>query len=391
MQIYIIGGGVIGSAVAREIRLRNLSEVVVLEKEENIVTHASGRNSGVIHSGINQFPGSIKAEFCLKGSRELRKYCSEKNIPFKECGTIVTARNKQEEFVLYTLLGMGRQVGVPNIEIINKSKLAEKEPAVNASLALFSPTGAVVNSQKLVETLADEAKSLGAKYKFGEKVISIEKNNIATQNTKFHADYVINCAGLYADKIAHMMNAGERYFIVPFRGEYMEVNNLPIRTMVYAAPDLNFPFLGVHFTRSIDGKLLAGPSASLAFGREAYDKQVVVRETADMLLSQNFLRLILSKKFLKLAVHNTKLSLSKKAFMREISSLLKAPILDKNIIPHKAGIRAQIVSTDGKMLDDILVEHKDNSTHVLNAVSPGMTCSLAFAEHIVGEIAERIK
>src|SRR3989344_5681625 len=261
MQTYIIGGCVIGSAVAREIRLRDLSEIVVLEKEESTAMHASGRNSGVIHSGINQFPGSLKADFCLKGSRELRKYCKEKNIPFKECGTIVTARNKQEEFVLYTLLGMGRQIGVPNLEIINKSKLAEKEPAVKASLAIFSPTGAVVDSQKLVETLADEAKSLGAKYKLGEKVIAIEKNEIITQNNKFYADYIINCAGLYADKIAHMMNTGERYSIIPFRGEYQEVNNLSIRTMVYAAPDLNFPFLGIHFTRSIGGKLLAGPSA----------------------------------------------------------------------------------------------------------------------------------
>lgn len=389
MQIYIIGSGVIGSALARELRLKNISDVVVLEKENSLAVHASGRNSGVIHSGINQFPGSLKAEFCLKGNYMLRKYCREKNVPMNECGTIVAARSKQEEFILYALLGMGKQINVPGIKIIGKKELSEKEPAVNGNLALFSPTGATVDSKKLVETLAEEAKSLGAKYIFGSKVIGIDKKKIITSNQAFTADYIINCAGLYADKVANMAGAGLEYTIIPFRGEYMEVRNLPIKTMVYAAPDLNFPFLGVHFTRSVDGKLLAGPSASLAFGREAYDKEIIFSETADMLARQNFWKLLLNKKFLRLAAHNAKLSLSKKAFMDEINSLLKIPVSDRDISPYRAGIRAQMVDKKGKMLDDILIENQENVMHILNAVSPGMTCSLAFAEYIADEIRKR--
>jgi len=384
-KYLIIGGGIVGSAIAREIVLRQLGEITVLEKENRLGEHSSGRNSGVIHSGINQFPGSIKATMCLEGSKRLRQYCREHGIPLNECGTLVVAQNKDEERVLYALFGMGVTVGVPSLKIIDKDELKQREPNVVGTKALFSPTGAVVDSLAFLNSVADEVKQGGGQYVLSAKVIKIEGKRVVTTQGEYEPDHIINCAGLYADQIAHQMGVGLDYTIIPFRGEYMEVQNVDVRSMVYQAPNLKYPFLSVHLTKMTDGKLLAGPNAALSLGRESYDKQIDLQETSAMLKTSNFWRLCGSREFLGLALHNAKTSFLKSQFLREIQKLCPA-VQQKNIIPYRSGIRAQMVNRKGRMLEDLVVEFKEDSTHILNAVSPGMTSSLAFAEYVVNRI-----
>ena len=381
----VIGGGIIGSAIARELGLRGTGKVTVLEKESSVGRHASGRNSGVIHSGINQKPGSVKARMCVEGNRRLREYCVKHAVPMQECGTLVVARQESELPVLDKLLAMGRECGVPGLTIIGNSELKEREPLANGKAALFSPTGAVVDSPALLKAVVADAQAQGVRYRYVHRVNGIKGTNISTTQGDINGDYVINCAGLYADNVAHMMGLGREYRIIPFRGEYMEVKNTDIRSMIYQTPDLRFPFLSIHLTREADGKVLAGPSAVLSFGRESYDKEWHWHETATMVLSPQFLGLISNPSFLNVAFQNARTSLSKRAFHDQIRSLAPSVKLE-DLVPARSGIRAQMVNSKGEMVDDILVEYREHSTHVLNAVSPGMTCSLAFADHVVREI-----
>jgi (S)-2-hydroxyglutarate dehydrogenase len=382
-QYVVIGGGIVGSSIAREIRLRDLGEVLVLEKEKELGMHASGRNSGVIHSGINQKPGTLKAEMCVKGSKMLREYCKEHDVPFEECGTLVVARNDEEIETLETLLKMGNGVGVPGLRIIDKDELNYREPEVEAEKALFSPTGAIVDSSALVESIAGDAIKLGAEYRTGCGVRDVVGSRVYTSLGDFEFNHLINCAGVYADDIAHMMGIGEEYMVIPFRGDYVEVDK-KIRSMVYQVPDLKYPFLGVHLTKSIDGKTLAGPTATLSWkGKESYEGEINWKEAYNTVGSRNFLNMISSKEFLNLAWQNLKVSLFERVFVKEINGLLKEKISRQDVKPYRSGIRAQIVDREGNMVNDFLISDLGNSTHVLNSISPGMTSCLDFAENVV--------
>jgi len=380
----IIGAGIIGSSIAREIRKRNLGDVVVLEKEPELGYHASGRNSGVIHSGINQIPGTYKAKMCLKGSKFLRDYCKKNDVPMIECGTLVVGRNFEEVSRIQELMKMGREAGVSDLRIIDKKELGEREPLAKGLAALLSPTGSIVDSKKLLNTIVNESKSLGVSYQFGEEVKEIFGRDIITENRTFDADFIINCAGLYADKIAHMMDVAKSYRIIPFKGNYVGVS-FPINAMIYHPPDLRFPFLGVHLTRRINGNVIAGPTATLSLGRENYNGKIKLKDTIDMVSSVNFRRMVADKEFLQNAISNAKFSLSKKAFINEINSSVNLDVKEEDLSDAFCGIRAQLVDMNGKMEKDIFIRETENSLHILNAVSPGLTCSLAFAEYIVND------
>jgi len=303
-----------------------------------------------------------------------------------ECGTLVVAQNKAEERVLFTLLGMGQVVGVPGLRVFDEPELKRREPEVRGVRALFSPTGAVVDSVKLLEAVSEEVKSLGGRYVMEAKVFRVSHGNVV-ESTKgdYQAGHIVNAAGLYSDQIAWMMGAGLNYVIIPFRGEYLMVEGVLVSSMVYQAPDLCYPFLSVHLTKSVHGELLAGPTATLAFGRESYDKQIQWGETKDMLARPHFWKLILGREFLGLALHNGKISLLRSAFLSEIRKLCPAACAS-GLKPYRSGIRAQMVDRSGRMLDDIVVEFKRDSTHILNAVSPGMTSCLAFSEYVVNHM-----
>lgn len=388
MRFVVIGSGIIGSSIALELAKRKAGTVVVLEKEKGFGMHASGRNSGVIHSGINQKPGSLKAKMCLEGSKRLREFCKKHNVPMNVCGTLVVARNRQEETSIEHLKKMGQECGVDGLKILTQKELHEKEPLAKGTAALFSPNGAVVDSLLLLDRVIVEAQRAGVVFHLSEKAIKIKGKTVYVEGGKFEADHVINCAGLYADKIAHSMGIAKEYRIVPFRGEYMEVKSKPVKTMIYQPPDLRFPFLSIHLTRETDGRVLAGPSAVLAFGREAYDKEWNWAELFSMATSRQFLNLTTSPSFMKVAVSNAKTSFSKKEFLKQIQSLCEG-IRESHLKPYRAGIRAQMVDLKGRLVDDMMVRHEKGSTHVLNAVSPGMTCSPAFAEFVVNQILHK--
>lgn len=390
MKIAIIGAGIIGSAIAREIRKRDLADVLVFEKEHVLGEHASGRNSGVIHSGINQHAGTLKARLCVTGNAMLRAFCKERGVPFKQCGTYVVARNRREEQILNRIYLTGIVNHVPNLEIITGRELSEREPAINGNQALFSPTGSTVDSIALVNRVASEASTLGAEYHMGTRVLRITKNRLLTTRGDFHYNHVMNCAGLHADKYAHQMGVGLSYTIIPFKGEYLRVA-VDLKTMAYQTPDLRYPFLGVHLTRMIDGRVLAGPTASLALGREMYNGGLCLTDTLAMIRNSNFIRMMMNTEFLKLVYDNARISFSPKAFLDEINSLLDEPITLNHLMPAQSGIRAQIVDRQGRLVNDMIVESTENSTHVLNAVSPGMTCSLAFAKYVVDRVQMQVK
>lgn len=385
VDFAIIGGGIIGSAIARELAKRKVGSVHVLEKEASLGCHASGRNSGVIHSGINQKPGSLKARMCVEGSRRLREFCGRHHVPMCDCGTLVTARTPAEVDVLEQVKRLGAACGVPDLQMLTAAQLKEKEPLAKGIAALFSPTGATVDSLALLNAVADDAQSMGVEYRLNSGVTAIEDRTIQTSTGRIRANYIINCAGLHADRIAHMMNIGRSYRIIPFRGEYWQVRGCKIQGMVYQPPNLRFPFLNIHLTRETDGRVLAGPNAVLALGREAYEKQWVWKEIPGILASRQFLRLLVRPEFLRLACQNLKTCLSQSAFFEQISSLV-SNVRMEDLKPYRSGIRAQLVDSAGRMVNDILVERTPLSTHILNAVSPGMTCSLAFAEHIVNDL-----
>ncbi|MDD5218740.1 MAG: L-2-hydroxyglutarate oxidase [Candidatus Omnitrophica bacterium] len=387
-HFLIIGSGVVGMAVARALALRKAGKITLLDKESFPGKHASSRNSGVIHSGINQKPGSLKAEMCVRGSRLLREYCRGHHVPVSECGTLVVARREEETAVLERLLDLGNQCGVPDLRIIDSSELKQREPLAQGVAALLSPTGAAVDIEALLRALAEEDRKLGIHFGLDTEVINIDGHTVVTSQGPVHADYIVNCAGAHADRIAHFMDVGMEFRIIPFRGDYLEVKDCDVRTMIYQVPDLCFPFLSVHLTRETDGRVIAGPTATLSFGREAYRKEWDLREMLGMFGSRQFRRLVFHPEFLRLCIKNGILSLSKVAFYREIKTLV--PCVEyRQLRPFRSGIRAQIVNSKGEMVTDMLVVHKDFSTHVLNAVSPGFTCSLAFAEHIADQILSR--
>jgi len=381
-EFVIIGAGIIGSSVARELAIRNIGPVAVCEKEHELGLHASGRNSGVLHSGINQKPGSLKARMCVEGNRRLRAFCKEHGVRLQECGTVVVSRNQREEADLKLLIEMGNEVGVQGLRIMDAEELAEREPAVAGEKALISPNGSIVDSEALVRAVAEDAKAKGVEYFLGAEVTAIRDGTVITCKGDFKAAHVINCAGLYTDRIARMMGAGRGYRIIPFRGDYMELHNCVVNSMVYQVPDLRYPFLGVHLTKTVAGEVLAGPTAMLSFGRESYDKQVRLAETLAMLASVNFWRLVSSAEFLRLVARNGRISFFDRAFLAEIRTLTPQARME-DIKPYRSGIRAQMVDRKGRMVDDMLVEFRGDSTHILNAVSPGMTAALAFAEYVV--------
>ena len=386
----VIGAGIIGSSIARELANRGI-ETLVLEKELEPGMHASGRNSGVIHSGINHDPNSDKAKYCLEGSRRLREYCARKKISMKQCGTLVIARNDAEDERLTRVWQMGENVGVPELSVIDSEGIRKIEPVCtfSARRALYSPTGAVVDSKSLLQAIIEDAQNMGAKFSFGENVKNLIGGDVITDKRTIKYDYLINCGGLEADRLAHMRGIGKDLFIVPFKGSYWQINGLRLKTMIYAPPNPQFPFLGVHLTPTTWGLSLAGPNAALALERESYCSEVSVRDLVEMIGRKGFWKMASKREFMQQAYQNFRTTFLKSAFLEEINNLTSYEMDKGDIRPYKSGIRAQLVDSSGRLVNDLVVIHRERETHVLNAVSPGMTCSLAFAENVAEIISRR--
>lgn len=390
-DFLVIGGGVVGVSIARELKARRPGcSVVLLEKEKQCGLHASGRNSGVIHAGFYYSADSLKAKFTRQGNLRLTAYCEEKNIPLNKCGKLVVAQNPAELAVLDELLKRGRANGVP-LEKITAREAQKIEPrALTHQYALFSPSTSSVNPAQVMAAMKSDALREGVEIREGSAYLSSDKNQVRASDGLYEAGYVVNAAGLYADKVARDFGFSEKYRILPFKGLYLYSNEPAgaLRTNIYPVPDIRNPFLGVHFTVTADGHVKIGPTAIPAFWREQYRGlenfnlsellEIVARDIGLMLFS-NF-------DFKRLALEEIqKYSAAK---MAALAGALVAGVKRENFLKWgEPGIRAQLLNIQTRKLEmDFVLEGDDRSLHVLNAVSPGFTCCLPFAAHVVDKI-----
>ena len=386
-DFVIIGGGIVGLSTAVKIQ-QSGKNVLLLEKEKSPGFHQSGRNSGVIHSGIYYKPNSFKSRLSIKGRELLIDYLKVKNIPFRLEGKIVVDKNIEK---IESLLERSKDLNMQGVKILTNSELREKEPNSVINQGLFIPQAGVVDYKKVTESLAEELKILGGKVHYFEEIISIDtvedRKILHTKYNKFQGDYLINCGGLYSDKLAIMDNLEPNVRIIPFRGEYYTIQkskrNL-INNMIYPIADPNLPFLGIHLTKTIDGNIEAGPNAVFAFSREGYKwTNVNFKETLDSLTYGGMLKL--GKKYFKTGISEMYRSLNKKAFAKEINKLIPG-ITNKDLQARDSGVRAQAVDKSGNLVDDFLFEEGASSLHVLNAPSPAATACLAIGEHIANKV-----
>jgi L-2-hydroxyglutarate oxidase len=383
-DIAIVGGGIVGCALARELAGR-FKRVLLIEKEASVAQHTSGRNSGVVHSGFNPHPGTLKAKFCVEGSREIRRFCAERKIPCEQVGTFVVATEADKVPILHELKGRGGQNGVPGLEVLPIESVRKQEPNVKGLQALHSPTGAIVDSKGLTTAIAAEARERGATVMTGQEVLGIREHadHVALQcrTESVRCELLVNCAGLQADRLAHWMGVGRDLVVAPFRGEYFVVKHPVIRSMVYPVPHPVVPFLGVHLTKSIDGSVLLGPNAVPAFGREAYGPwNVNVRDMAEMLAHRGIWNALLRNRTLVTIAWNEWChSRSRPHFWREASKLVRGLRQEDLTLGQRVGIRPQLIRANGHLVEDLVIETTPRSVHVLNVVSPGMTSSIPFA------------
>ena len=395
-DFLVIGGGVIGISIARELKSRNPnSGVCILEKEHQCGLHASSRNSGVLHAGFYYTADSLKARFTKEGNQRLTKYCEIKNLALKKCGKLVVAQNESELVWLDELMTRARNNGVP-LELITDEESQTIDPrAKTYQKALFSPTTASINPTELVKSLLSDAIQEGVQLKTNTQYIHrVGKSSIKTSNGIFEAKYIINAAGLYADKIGRDFNFSKDHRILPFKGLYLYSNEPPgaLNTHIYPVPDLTNPFLGVHFTITSDDKIKIGPTAIPAFWREQYQgwSNFNMPELTEIILRQAGLFLSSNFDFKALAFRELK-KYSKPLLVSLATKLAKGVDIKHYRQWGLAGIRAQLLNIRKKELEmDFVLEGDKQSMHILNAISPGLTCALPFADYVCDQIEGKI-
>jgi L-2-hydroxyglutarate oxidase len=392
-DIIIIGGGIVGLATAYQFTLDYpLLRITLLEKEQQLAAHQTGHNSGVLHTGIYYKPGSLKALNCIEGKSRMENFCRKEGIDYEICGKVIVAISEAELPALETIYQRGRTNGV-SCEMINSEKLHELEPHVAGIKAVHVPEAGIVDYGQVCKRFAKHLQNNeDNQIHCSTKVIGIhhsERIVVETEQGEFEGRFLVNCAGLYSDKITAMTQPPESK-IIPFRGEYYEVRpekHYLCRNLIYPVPDPNFPFLGVHFTRMINGSLECGPNAVLAFAREGYTRSTVnFLELAEVLSYPGFIKL--AAKYWRAGAGEMWRSFSKVAFVRALQRLIPEISAD-DLETAPAGIRAQAVLSNGELVDDFLIQANKNIINVCNAPSPAATSSLNIGKHIVDIVAER--
>lgn len=391
-DFVIVGGGIVGLAVARELIARHPKKTIaVLEKEHTLGKHASGRNSGVLHSGIYYPVGSLKGRLCATGAREMGAYCRERGLPIERIGKVILPIRTTDDSQLDMLAERARSNGA-EVHIVGVDELRELEPAARTltGRALFSPNTSVVEPKAVLHRLREELISAGVDVLLGTRVTGIDGSRLRTSRESLEFGTLINCAGLHADAIAKLCGAGEQYVILPFKGIYFHLSDkspLQIRRLIYPVPDLRVPFLGVHFTRAVDGTVYVGPTAVPALGRENYRgvsgiSPVDLVRIAGMLAGQY----ASNKQGFRVFVHEEATRFLKHYFVRAAHALV--PDLRSADLEScgKVGIRAQLFDRNKReLVMDFLVERGERSVHILNAVSPGFTTAFSFSRYVVEE------
>ncbi|MFO0612727.1 MAG: L-2-hydroxyglutarate oxidase [Polyangiaceae bacterium] len=387
-RVVIVGGGIVGCATALKLlERRGDLAVTVLEKEPKLAAHQTGHNSGVIHAGLYYKPGSVKADTCARGRESLIQFCEAKGIPYDRCGKLVVATDASQIPKLDELERRGRANGLVGLTRLGKEQLLEYEPHVAGVAGLHVAETGIVDYARVTNAYAEAAKALGAEVVTSARVEAITRDGgeivVDTSVGARRGDFLVNCAGLASDRVAHLAGVDPAVRIVPFRGEYYEIvesRRSLVKNLIYPVPDPSFPFLGVHFTRRIGGEIEAGPNAVLAFKREGYSKTSFdLRDAREIATFPGVWKLV--GKHWRTGIGEFYRSFVKSAFVRALQALVPE-VRAEDLAPAGAGVRAQAMRADGALVDDFWFAEAKGMVHVLNAPSPAATASLAIGESI---------
>ena len=395
-DVIIVGGGIVGLATALRILQKKPDlKVLLVEKEQELATHQTGNNSGVIHSGLYYKPGSLKARNCMEGYRMLVAFCEEHAIPFELCGKIVVATDEHELPLLKKLFERGEQNGLKGMRMLGAEGLREYEPHVRGVAGFFVPQTGIVDYKVVAERYGQQIRNAGGQIMMGEKVVKVVHEagsvSVETDRSLWQGSVLINCAGLYSDKVARLASENIDVKIIPFRGEYYKLKKereFLVRNLIYPVPDPNFPFLGVHFTRMVNGGVEAGPNAVLAFSREGYRKSDVnIRELAETLAWPGFQKV--AARYWRTGLGEMYRSFSKRAFTNALRKLIP-DIGESDLVEGGAGVRAQACDRTGGLVDDFLIFEEKQVINVCNAPSPAATSSLSIGETVAALALKKI-
>lgn len=386
-DFIIIGAGLVGLSTAYRLQLKDpRSKILVLEKESGVSKHQSGHNSGVIHSGIYYKPGSLKAKNCLDGYISIINFAKEYGVKYELCGKIIVATDQKEIPLLESIYQRGQDNGLTDLKYLSREEFREIEPHCEGVKAIKVPQTGIIDYVGIAEKIADLFQELGGTILFDQKVTAINDADtitVQTEAAEYKSKKLISCAGLFSDKLSKMTDAESDFIIVPFRGEYYKLKDAKknlVNHLIYPVPDPNFPFLGVHFTRMIDGNVEAGPNAVLAFKREGYKfSDFSFSDTLDTFTFPGFWKI--AAKYGKTGMGEMYRSLSKAAFTKALQKLMPE-IEQDDLVPGGAGVRAQALRKDGSLIDDFDILQKGNCIHVRNAPSPAATSCLSIGEKI---------
>ena len=395
-DVIVIGGGIVGLATAYKLLEQKPGlKLRILEKEKSIGLHQSGHNSGVIHSGIYYKPGSVKAKNCRRGVEELLLFCDKFNVQYDLCGKVIVAVNLEEVNRLDALYKRGLENGISNIRIVDSQELKDLEPHATGIKAIHVPSTGIINYTSVVDELGKQIIKRGGEIKTKATVKGFVRKAgeciVNTQMCDYPTELVINCAGLYSDKIAQLAGENSSISIIPFRGEYYvlkpESRHL-VNSLIYPVPDPRLPFLGVHFTRRIDGSVEAGPNAVLATAREGYRRRDFnFQETWELLTNPGVWKI--GRNYWKTGMGEYTRSLFKPLFVKALQYLVPA-IQGSDLVPGGSGVRAQAMDETGKLLDDFCIVQSERFIHVLNAPSPAATASFAIGSTIADQAFQNV-
>jgi L-2-hydroxyglutarate oxidase len=393
-DVAVIGGGIVGLATAASLLERRPGSILVLEAEDRIAAHQTGHSSGVVHSGLYYAPGSLKARLCVEGRRSLEHYCAERGVRFERCGKVVVAVTPAEAARLDELEQRGRANGLVGLERLDRSGLREREPHVEALAGLLVPETGIVDFPGVAEALAADVRARGGEVRTGARLVGVRREAgglvLETGRGAVRARAIVACAGLHADRVARRCGLEPGVRIVPFRGEYLEVapeRRALVRHLVYPVPDPRFPFLGVHLTRMVSGAVEAGPNAILALAREGYRRSdLSIRDCAEMFSYPGLWRMI--GRLGARGLVELRRGLDRGALARAARRLVPE-LAAGDFRPGGAGVRAQALSPDGRLVDDFHLVEAERMVHVLNAPSPAATASLAIGRWIADRAATR--
>ncbi|GEN24845.1 L-2-hydroxyglutarate oxidase LhgO [Halomonas cupida] len=395
-DFIIIGGGILGMSTAMQLkRAYPDKRMLLLEKESGPGRHQTGHNSGVIHAGVYYTPGSLKAKFCLEGNRATRAFCDEHEIPYDCCGKLLVATNVLEVERMKALWDRTEANGLER-EWLTAEQLAEREPNITGVGAIFVPSSGIVDYSRVAQAMAAEFERMGGVIEYGQAVTALEERRqevvVATTGGTWPTRYLVTCAGLMADRVIRMLGQSPGFTICPFRGEYYRLSSQHdqiVNHLIYPIPDPSMPFLGVHLTRMIDGSVTLGPNAVLALAREGYRRRdISPRDLVGMATHLGVLKVLW--RHMKPGMREMKNSLSRRGYLDEVRKYCPSLMLE-DLEPWPAGVRAQAVSRDGRLVDDFLFVNTPRTVNVGNAPSPAATSAIPIGAHIVGKVREQVE